>query len=79
MSPWYVWPVCLLLLVAMYLASAGIVVWLHSRGRISVQTLNLMGETVYFPLNWIDTNTDFFTKNAIGRAYGSYLEWCEGL
>jgi hypothetical protein len=30
---------------------------------------------VYAPLIRIDGNTDFFTVNPIGAAYGRYIDW----
>ena len=75
-STFVVWTVCLFIFVALYLASLGPVNRLYVKNRISRPTYELLADTVYAPVHWVEINTDLFYNNPLGRAYGRYLEWC---
>lgn len=74
-SPWIVWPTCLLVFVVLYLGSLGPFVWLEAQDQMSVAIFDLIYETVYFLIDWIDENTPFFYEHPAGEAYVSYLRW----
>lgn len=74
-SPLIVWPLCLLFLVAIYLASPGPIMWLEAHDRISESTSDMIFDTVYFPISWLGNNTDFFYDHPAGAAYVRYVYW----
>jgi len=78
MSPWIVWPVCLVIFVVLYLASLGPVSALYSRGVISPEVGQRIVATVYFPIMWVGENTRILADNPIGQAYVAYVNWWVG-
>lgn len=75
-SPLVVWVASLVVLFALYLSSLGIVNRLRVQDRISTPTYELLCDTLYAPVIWVELNTELFWNNPLGRAYGRYLEWC---
>ena len=72
-SPLIVWPVCLFFIVAFYFANLGAVIWLAGNGHISTEMYESIRGTVYWPVAWISSKTDFFETNPLGRTYIRYL------
>jgi hypothetical protein len=75
-SPFAVWPACFVVLLALYLASLGLVNRLVVQDRITRPTYELLCDTLYAPVIWVELNTELLANNPLGRAYGRYLEWC---
>jgi hypothetical protein len=73
-TPFITWLVCIFFLGVFYLASLGPFVWLWESSRIADESGTRIYETVYFPVYWLEANTDFFADYAIGRAYVWYVE-----
>jgi hypothetical protein len=74
-SPFIVWPLCVFFMVVVYLGSYGPVVGLLVHQWISADTFEVLCNTVYFPIFWIDCATDFFHENPVGQAYARYVDW----
>lgn len=72
------WPACLYLMFVLYLASLGPVAWLYGHKHISGRTYDTIWKTVYFPLAWLEYESDFFDQ-PIGEAYTRYVDWFESL
>jgi hypothetical protein len=62
-----------LLVVLLYLASVGPVVGISERGWVSDAVYDTLFDTVYFPLSWIDDNTEFFKEHPVGKPYSDYV------
>jgi len=77
-SPFIAWPLCLLVLWVLYLASLGPVSWLLVHDKISIETYMRLSQTIYFPIQWVAENTHFLENNPMGRAYLSYVVWVAG-
>lgn len=78
-SPFLVWPACIVLLLAFYVASLGPAIWMNERGWISQDSFNRMRTTVYFPMKYLANETEFYQETAVGRMYVSYLYWWSGV
>lgn len=65
-------PWILILLPVLYLASAGPLLGLNERGIISDSAWETLCTSVYAPLVWLETRTDFF-DTLPGSAYMWYL------
>ena len=72
-SPWPV--IVLLLLPVIYLASLGPFVWVVDHGGLPSDAAESIVTTVYSPVVYLDSNTDFFDEHPIGRAYAAYVNW----
>ena len=70
-----VWVIGVVVFAGGYLASIGPATWLVATGWISDSTYDLLLDTVYAPLVWVDMNTEFFYENPVGIAYFNYVEW----
>jgi hypothetical protein len=68
-SPFIVWPVCVFLVVVLYVGSFGPVARFTSD-----ETCEFLCDTVYFPITWIEENTDI-TRTRVGQACVRYVEW----
>lgn len=61
-------------LASLYLLSLGPAVWFYDRDCLPEQYPAVV-ETIYFPLDWIYDETEFFQTNPIGRTYWRYVDW----
>lgn len=68
------WPAYLYLMVVFYFASLGPVTWLYRHNHIPEGTYDFICHTAYFPVTWIDSNTDFFYEHPVGEAYILYVD-----
>ena len=74
---WLHWGAAAVVLGAIYLASVGPYVALRDQRAVPRSLSRFCDEVIYFPIMWTDINTQFFYENAVGVAYGQYIEWCE--
>lgn len=72
-SPWLL--SVLLVLPVIYLASLGPFVWVADHGGIPPAAAESIVTTVYYPIVYVDSNTDFFDDHPLGKAYAAYVNW----
>ncbi len=63
-----------LMLLVGYLASVGPLYGLHDRGMLDTSTYETIFETVYFPLMYVVSHSEFFEEHPVGLAYVWYVE-----
>ena len=75
---WIAWPCGLVLLLGVYLLSAGPWSFFQRKGVLPapIESGVMM---MYTPLRLLNQRTSIFRDNPLGRSYREYVEWWEDL